>query len=65
MRGDFHPVQIEALRRLSYSERFARGLRFLKAARKFLAAGIRARHPDWGPEQVEAEVRRAIHHGRQ
>jgi hypothetical protein len=64
MTDDFHPVQIEALRHLSYSERFARGLRFQRAARKFLAAGISARHPSWSPAEVEAEVRRAIEHGR-
>jgi hypothetical protein len=55
-----HPAQIAALRRLSLSERFAVGMRFLRSARAWLASGIRARHPDWTEEQVTNEVRRAV-----
>jgi len=54
-----HPAQIAAMRRLTISERFALGLRFLRSARAWLASGIRARHPEWDEERVAAEVRRA------
>jgi len=64
MNSDLHPLQIERLRRMSLSERFARGLRFLRSTRAFLAAGVRARHSDWTEEQVRAETQRLIHRGR-
>ena len=57
-----HPAQIAAMRRLTLSERFALGLRFLRSARGWLASGIRARHPEWNEERVTAEVRRAMTH---
>jgi len=55
-----HPAQIAAMRRLTLSERFALGLRFLRSARGWLASGIRARHPEWSEEQIANEVRRAV-----
>ena len=63
MNEELHPLQLAGLRRLSLSERFARGLRFLRATRKFLAAGVRTQHPDWTEEQVQAETRRRSSHG--
>ena len=57
-----HPVQIAAMRRMNLSERFARGLHFLRSARRWLVSGIRARHPDWSEEQIAAEIRRALNH---
>ncbi len=55
-----HPAQVAAMRRLTLSERFALGLRFLRSARGWLVSGIRARHPEWSEEQVADEVRRAV-----
>ena len=55
-----HPVQIAAMRRLTLSQRFARGLHFLRSAQNWLVSGIRARHPDWSEDQIAAEVRRAV-----
>lgn len=57
-----HPAQIAAMRRLTISERFALGMRFLRSARRWLASGIRARHPEWSEEQIANEVRRAVTH---
>ena len=54
-----HPAQIAAMRRLTLSERFALGLRFLCSARGWLASGIRARHPEWSEEKLETEARKA------
>ncbi|MEQ1860409.1 MAG: hypothetical protein ABMA13_10775 [Chthoniobacteraceae bacterium] len=64
MNSSLHPLQIERLRRLSLSERFARGLRFLRSTRAFLSAGVRSRHPDWTDEQVRAETQRLIRRAR-
>ncbi len=57
-----HPAQIAAMRRLTISERFVLGLRFLRSARAWLESGIRARHPDWDDAQIAAEIRRAVTH---
>lgn len=63
MKTELHPAQIAGLRRWSLSERFGRGLRFLRSARLILAAGIRARHPEWSDRQVSRETERLVHHG--
>jgi hypothetical protein len=60
MNDDLHPVQVEALRRLSPSERFDKGLRFLRMTREWLAAGVRRRNPDWTEDQISKETRRLI-----
>ena len=54
MKSEFHPLQVARIREMTLSERFARGLEFLRATREFVAAGIRSRHPDWSAEQVQA-----------
>lgn len=64
MTDDLHPLQIEILRRMTPAQRFARGLRFLRMTREWLAAGVRQRHPEWLAEQVAAETRRLIDHAR-
>jgi hypothetical protein len=61
MTDEFHPLQVARIREMTLSERFARGLEFLRATREFVAAGIRSRHPEWSSEQVQAELRRVIH----
>lgn len=64
MTDDLHPAQIEILRRMTPAQRFERGLRFLKMTREWLAAGVRARQPDWPEERVATETRRLIDHAR-
>ena len=61
--SDLLPSQIESLRRMTPSQRLAKGLRFLKMARGLLEAGVRARHPEWTLAQVAAETRRLIDRG--
>ncbi len=63
MSEDLHPIQIERIRQMSLSERFGRGLNFLRAARNFVAAGVKARHPEWTEERALAEARRLMRHG--
>jgi hypothetical protein len=49
-------VQLEALRRLSGSERVAMAFEMSESARALTEAGIRDRHPDWSDEQVHTEL---------
>jgi hypothetical protein len=64
MNDDLLPAQIAALRRMTLAERFERGLRFLRLTREWLAAGVRARHPDWPEPRVREETRRLIDRAR-
>jgi hypothetical protein len=63
MSDKLHPIQIERIRQMSLSERFGRGLAFLRSAREFVAAGVKARHPEWTEEEALAEARRLMRHG--
>ncbi len=63
MTDDLHPLQIARIRKMSLGERLNRGLIFLRSARKFIAAGVRRRHPDWTEEQALAEARKLMRHG--
>jgi hypothetical protein len=47
-----YAAQIEAYRRMSGQERTAVTFRLNELARETAMAGIRARHPDYGEEQV-------------
>jgi hypothetical protein len=60
MSDELHPLQIAHLRRLSLGERLDRGLRFLRSAREFMAAGLLARHPEWTEAEAYAEARRLM-----
>jgi len=60
--AEFHPLQSEQLSAWSPSQRFARGLRFLKSTRDLLLAGVRARHPKWSEQEIAAEARRLMSH---
>ena len=50
-------LELARLRALTASEKVAVMHSLWHQAWSLTAAGIRARHPDWSPEQVEAEVR--------
>ena len=52
--------QIEAIRRLSPSERLRTVFTMSEQARELTAVGIRRRHPDWTDEQVKRELRRLM-----
>ena len=60
MSDDLHPLQIARIREMPLGERLGRGLKFLRSAREFIAAGVRARHPEWTEEQALAEARRLM-----
>jgi hypothetical protein len=52
--------QIERLRAMSADEKVRMAHALWIEARQVMAAGIRARHPDWSDEQVAAAVRELI-----
>ena len=49
--------ELARLRALSAAEKVAVMQSLWRQAWSLKAAGIRGHHPDWSPEQVEAEVR--------
>lgn len=51
-------VQLEALRRLGPAGRAAMVLEMNDTARKLASAGVRRRHPEYRPEQVDRETKR-------
>ena len=63
MTDDLHPLQIARIREMTLGERLGRGLAFLRSAREFVAAGVRARHPEWSEYQALAEARRLMQNG--
>jgi len=50
-------LELARLRAMTASEKVAVMHSLWRQAWSLKSAGVRARHPDWSPEQVEAEVR--------
>jgi hypothetical protein len=50
-------LELTRLRAMSATEKVAVMHALWRQAWSLTAAGVRGRHPDWSPEQVEAEVR--------
>ena len=50
----------ERILRLSPSARVAEGARLSKLAREFMRAGIRSRHPEYAPSEVEECLARLL-----
>jgi len=58
------PEQIEILRAIPGERRLRLAERLYWSARAMKKAGLRAQHPDWPEERVDAEVRRIFLHAR-
>jgi len=58
------PEQTKVLRAMSGQDRLRVAGRLYWSARKMKAAGVRAQHPDWPEDRVEAEVRRIFSNAR-
>ncbi len=52
-----HQVQIAIYRRMGGHRRLQMGLQMADHGRELARSGIRARHPEYSPEQVEDAVR--------
>lgn len=50
----------ERLRRMSPGERLEEGIRLCRFSREMMRAGIRARHPEYGDEDVEMALARML-----
>jgi hypothetical protein len=58
------PEQIEVFRTMTGAQRLRLAEQLYWAARKLKLAGLRAQHPDWTEEQLNAEVRQVFLHAR-
>jgi hypothetical protein len=58
------PKQIEILRAMTGERRLRVAEQLYWSARRLKLAGLRAQHPDWPPERLEAETRRIFLHAR-
>ena len=56
--------QTKILRAMPGERRLRLAEQLYWSARKMKATGLRAQHPDWPQERVNAEVRRLLLHGR-
>ena len=56
--------QIEILRTMPGEQRLRLAERLYWSARKWKIAGLRAQHPDWDQEQLNAEARLIFLHAR-
>ena len=62
MREPIHPVQLEALRRMTPAEKIQRVAELYEAGIRLRMAGLRMTHPDWPDERLELEARRSLRH---
>lgn len=60
-RAEARAVQIERLRRRTDDERLRMAIQLSEEVRELSRCGIRARHADYTPEQVEWALRRLVH----
>ncbi len=53
-------LELRRLRSMTATEKVAAMESLWRHAWSLTAAGVRGRHPDWNPQQIEAEVRRVF-----
>ena len=58
------PEQIEILRAMTGERRLQLAEQLYWSARKLKLAGLRAQHPDWTEDKLNAEVRQIFLHAR-
>lgn len=59
-RDDLHPLQVEAIRRMSPERRWQQVVAAIEMARKIREAALRSAHPDWPERRIRAEASRQI-----
>ena len=62
MSEGLHPAQIEALRRMTPSERLEIGMSFIESMRELRGSVLRQEHPDWTEEQIARALREFVLH---
>lgn len=58
--NDVAQILVDRTRRMTPNQRVEEGVRLCKLARAFMRAGIRQRHPTYGPEEVELALARLM-----
>ncbi len=58
-----HPVQIEALKKMTPEAKLKAIIDMWHLGREMMATGIRMRHPDWDEAAVWEEVRQRLIYG--
>ena len=58
------PEQVELFRGMTGEKRLQLAEQLYWSARRIKTAGLRAQHPEWSQEQLEAETRRIFPYGR-
>jgi hypothetical protein len=56
-------MQIEGYRRMTPQERLQISFRLYELTRTLVRQGVKSQHPDWGEEQIKAEVSRRFRLG--
>ena len=51
-----HPVQLEALRRMTPAEKWNLCLSLLHTATAVRTSSLQQQHPDWNPTQISQEI---------
>ena len=59
-RDDLHPLQAEAIRRMSPEQRWRQVVAAIEMARKIREGALKAAHPDWPESRIQAEASRQI-----
>ena len=59
-RDDLHPLQAEAIRRMSPERRWQQVVAAIEMARRIREGVLSAAHPDWTMGQIRAEASRQI-----
>jgi len=62
MSEGLHPAQIEALRKMTPSERLELGMSFIESMRELRGSVLRQEHPDWSEEQIARALREFVLH---
>jgi hypothetical protein len=59
-RDELHPIQVEALRKMTPTRKWELVVASIQMARDVRAAALRASHPDWTESRVQMEVSRQL-----
>ena len=59
---EIHPVQLEALQRVTPAQKIEAVAALYATGIRLRMAGLRMTHPDWADERLEFEARRSLRH---
>lgn len=62
--GGLHPIQVEALRKMSLQRRLDLALAAMESMNELRAAMLRSEHPDWSAQRIAQAMRDEVRHVR-